>query len=143
MLNGFIVLQPGGVPLYSKIVGMDLKVNTILLGGFFSAIQSFAHELSYGEKSFIKEMNMKNFIILYRQLEDFTFIGISFQDANIKNAQIILEYLILIFISKYRNVFRIKETMDLTTFETFDELFQKFHNSKEKELRKWLQKEYL
>ena len=63
-LNGFIVLNNGGVPLYSKFIDIDLTIDSLLLGGFFSAIQSFVKELDDTRDSFINEMQVHQIIFL-------------------------------------------------------------------------------
>ena len=123
-------------------MGVDIKVNTILLGGLISALQSFATEFVRDDESYIKEMSMQNLNLSYRMIEDLLFIGICSNEANIKHSQLILEYLILVFLSKYRKILKYNPNPDISEFEAFDEFFLRYCKSKEKELKKWLQKEF-
>ncbi len=55
-LNGFIVLNNEGLPLYSKMLGLDIKLDTKLLGMFYKAIQNFAKEIDGKEDSYIRKV---------------------------------------------------------------------------------------
>ena len=140
-INGFIVLDIGGVPIYSKIIDLDIKLNEILLGGFVSAIQTFAKEITSDVDSFIREMKLEKITLLYRQMEIGTFIGLTNQESKIKALQINLEYMILAFLLKFQEILKAKKELDLTTFEKFDKSFLKFRSAKEKELKRWIQEE--
>jgi len=134
-------LDESGVPLYSNIVEIDFKVDSILLGGLFTAIQSFAYEVC--QQSYINKMQMKNLFFYYRTIDSLIFIGISTDDKNTENSQMILEYLILAFLSRYRT--RLKDEfhlIDMTIFNDYDLYFFQYRNSKEKNLKKWLKEEY-
>ncbi len=141
ILNGFLVLDPSGIPIYSKTTALDLKLDTVLIGGFLSAVQSFARELSDDHDSYIKEMKVQNLSILYRQLEMATFIGITKDIADYKGAQVILEHMILAFLSKFRDILKSGDLSEISQFNSFDDVFLKFCTSKEKVLEKWVQKE--
>jgi len=140
-INGFIVLDIGGVPIYSKIIDLDIKLNEILLGGFVSAIQTFAKEIISDVDSYIREMKLEKIVLLYRQMEIGTFIGLINQESKIKALQINLEYMILAFLLKFQDILKSKKELDLTAFEKFDKSFLKFRSAKEKELKRWIQEE--
>ena len=131
-----------GVPLYSNIVEVDFKVDSILLGGLFTAIQNFAYEVC--QQSYINKMQMQNLFFYYRTIESLIFIGISTNDKNTENSQMILEYLILAFLSRYRTHLKGElHLIDLSIFSEYDLYFFKYRNSKEKNLKKWLKEEYI
>ncbi|TFG23219.1 MAG: hypothetical protein EU529_08135 [Promethearchaeota archaeon] len=138
-INGFIVLDIGGVPIYSKIIELDIKLNEILLGGFVSAIQSFAKKIISDVDSYIREMKLEKITLLYRQMEIGTFIGLINQESKIKALQINLEYMILAFLLKFHDLLKSKKELDLSVFEKFDKSFLKFRSAKEKELKRWIQ----
>jgi len=141
-LNAFVVLKMGGVPIYSKIIDENIKLNSILLSGLVSAVQSFAHEITKREESYIKEMKMENLIFSYRIIEDFIFVGASSSEENIKQSKTALEYLILAFLTRYRKILRYEAFPEFYDFEEFDNFFLKYRDKREKELKKWLQKEF-
>ncbi|MBN1217114.1 MAG: hypothetical protein JXA99_16965 [Candidatus Lokiarchaeota archaeon] len=139
-LNGFIVLNNGGIPLYSKFIDIDLTIDSLLLGGFFSAIQTFVKELDDTKESFINEMQVHQIIFLYREIESLLFVGIKNSKEDFKSTLIVFEYMIWIFISKYQNTLKKNDT-EVSLFNSFDDLFIKYRTSKEKDLKKLLLKE--
>lgn len=127
--------------MYSNIIEVDFKIDSILLGGLFTAIQNFAYEVC--QQSYINKMQMQNLFFYYRTIDSLIFIGISTNDKNTENSQMILEYLILAFLSKYRT--RLKDEfhlIDLSIFTEYDTYFFQYRNGKEKNLKKWLKEEY-
>jgi len=141
-LDGFIVLTKGGIPLYSKTAEMDLTVNTVLLGGFLTAIQTFAHELDDSKDTYIRELKMQNFNLMYRQVDIGTFLGIANPNVKFKSAEMLLEYLILIFLSRFRTILIEDDTPDINQFNVFDDTFLKLRSWKEKNIKKWFEKEF-
>ncbi len=123
------------------MTAINFKVDTNLMGGFLTAVQIFVQGLIDDSESYIKVMTIQNITILYRQLEIATFIGISGNSSDVKSAQVILEYMILIFLSKFRNIIKSGVLSEVSQFKLFDDLFLKFCTSKEKYLNKWVQKE--
>ena len=63
-LNGLFVLDRSGIPIYTKILDVDLKLDPLLISSFLSAIQSFAMEFDKTPESYIKELNMQHFKII-------------------------------------------------------------------------------
>lgn len=142
-LNGFIVMDKGGVPIYSKVVDMDLQVDTALLSGFLTAIQCFAHEID-DKTSYIQELKMKNFNLMYREIELGTFLGIAGMRASYKVAEAALEHLILSFLSRYRSILISEKVNELNQFMPFDEEFLKYISfKKEKDIKKYFEKNTL
>lgn len=141
-LDGFIVLNKGGVPLYSKVAGMEISVDTVLLGGFLTAIQTFAKEIDDNKDSYIRELKMHNFNLMYRQVDIGTFLGITNPKVNFKTSEMLLEYLILIFLSKFRSILIEDEIPDINQFNSFDEIFLNLRGQKEKSIKKWFEKEF-
>jgi len=138
-LNGLFVLDQGGIPIYTKIIDVELKLDPLLISSFLSAIQSFAMEIENTPESYIKELSMQNFKIIFRQFELLTFIGLIDQKTNIKAAQLILEYMIWAFLSKFRYKLLDCDTSETSQFQIFDNSFLKYRGAKEKELIKWLE----
>lgn len=134
-LNGLIVLDSEGNLLYSKIVKKDLKLNIESLKEFFSTLQSFTKELDTYSRSCFEYMKIKDFIIIYRQIEFGTFIGITDEISDLRRTEIILEYLILAFLSKFRSVLLQKDILDHSQFSIFDDFFLNYRSSKEKKLK--------
>lgn len=88
-------------------------------------------------------MQMQNLFFYYRTIESLIFIGISTDDKNTENSQMILEYLILAFLSRYRDYLKEEfHLIDLTIFSEYDFYFSQYRKSKEKNLKKWLKEEY-
>jgi len=142
-LNGLVVLDKAGISIYSKIVDITLKKDPLLIGGFLTAMQSFSKHMTGNQhETGIQELQMKNFKIKYRQFKYLTFIGIIDQTSNIKTAEIILEYMIWAFLSKFRLNLQEELIVETTGFEKFDEFFEKFKDSKEKELKKWVENNF-
>ena len=138
-LNGLFVWDQGGIPIYTKTIDVDLKLDPLLISSFLSAIQSFAMEIENTPESYIKELSMQNFKIIFRQFELLTFIGLIDQKTNIKAAQLILEYMIWAFLSKFRYKLLDCDTSETSQFQIFDNYFLKYRGAKEKELIKWLE----
>jgi hypothetical protein len=65
-IQEFMVLTPGGVPIFHHSVGSTKKLDE-LLSGFLSAINSFASE--FGEKS-VQSLSFEGSEIMYEQSED-------------------------------------------------------------------------
>lgn len=141
VLYGLIVVNPGGVTLYSKIVGIDLELDSDLIGTFLSAIQSFAKRFEKDDQSCIEEIIFNNFKIKFRQFETITFIGLVNPESDSTTAELILEYLISAFLSKFKKFLSKKKLSVITPkyYLNFDNFFEKHRNSNEKELKKWLE----
>jgi len=137
-LNGIIVFNQGGINFYSKIVEIELKLNPVLISGFLSAIQTFAQGFQQNQESNFRQINMQDFNIIFRKFKYITFLGITKQNTNIKATEVILEYMIWAFLSKFRHLIPNKKFVNFSNFRSFDDLFLKYRSSKEKELKKWL-----
>ncbi len=135
-LNGFIVMDTGGAPIYCNLLYTKLAVDPALITGFLSAVQSFSKQLSADAGSGISEMTMHNMKILYRNLENYNFIGLVDPNDNMKSVEPIMEHLICIFLGKYRKLLRGNQIQDLSTFSGFDLFFEKWRLAKEKDLQK-------
>lgn len=133
-------MDSGGASIYSKIVGIDIKLDPALMGGFLTAIQSFAKEINDSKESYIKEMSLQNMRMMYRQFEHITFVGIIDPKSNPKASELILEYMIWAFLLKFKMTLKYDDLKELSQFSEFDGFFEKFRNSKEKDLQKWLEK---
>jgi len=140
-LNGLFVLDRSGIPIYTKILDVDLKLDPLLISSFLSAIQSFAMEFDKTPESYIKELNMQHFKIIFRQFEFLTFIGLIDQKTNLKAAHLILEYMIWAFLSKFRYKLLNFDLSEISQFQIFDNYFLKYRGAKEKELIKWLEQD--
>ncbi len=138
-INGFIVMDQGGIAIYSNTVGMNMALDPLLVGGFLNAIQSFAREFDGSKESYIKELTMQNVRIMYRQIEFMTFVGMVDQKADSKTSELILEYLILAFLSKFRGCLKENALLETSQFCAFNEAFEQHRDSKEKDLKKWLE----
>jgi hypothetical protein len=135
-LNGFIVMDMGGCPIYCNVHYTKLAVEPALITGFLSAVQTFSKQLMSDAGNGISEMTMHNMKILYRNLENYNFIGLVDPNDNIKSVEPVMEHLICIFLAKYRKHLRAGEIHDLTAFSGFDLFFEKWRLAKEKELQK-------
>ncbi|MHA2008315.1 MAG: hypothetical protein ACXABO_11815 [Promethearchaeota archaeon] len=139
-LDGLIVIDTGGIPIFSKMIGIDTKAQMTLISGFLSAIQTFAKSINDNGEYSIKQMDLQNFKVMYRNIEGKTFVGIVNQSKNIKEADIIFEYMIWGFLSKYRELLKPDAVYKPSVFNEFESLFEKFRASSEKKLKKWIQK---
>jgi hypothetical protein len=139
-LHGLIVLESGGTPIYSKIVGINIKLDPALMGGFLTAIQTFAKEIDDTNESPIREMSLPNMRMMYRQFDYITFIGIIDPTSNPKASELILEYMIWAFLLKFKMTLKQDDLKELSQFSQFDTFFEQFRNSKEKDLQKWIEK---
>lgn len=137
-LSGFLVLSQGGPPIYSNIVNFDKQIDPFLFGGLFTAIQTFAKKASGNDHYNINEMVFYDYKIKYRLFDKLTFVGIIEQEGDPKMAEMVLEYMIWAFLSKYRISLQANITFDLRQFQDFDAFFVEYRNSKEKELQKGL-----
>ncbi len=129
-----LVMDRSSAPIYSKFLDPNFNMDPAMMAGLMSAIQMFASEISTGS---IKEFAMQNMKILYRQIEGFTFLGLVDNDNKIKHIDLILEYIIWVFLAKYKGQLAIPNAIhDLEAFRSFDEVFLQFQSAKEKELQR-------
>lgn len=136
-LNGLIVIDQAGTPLYSNLHYTKLGMQPALIAGFISAIQTFSTQLSADSSSGISEMTMQNIKLLYRHLESYTFVGLIDPNNKIKDIEPILENIICAFLAKYHK-YLCEETMqDTSKFQNFDLFFEKWRAAKEKDLAKY------
>lgn len=141
-MNGFIVLNEGGSTLYYKIVDYQFDCDPTILGPLLEAIQIFARNLDTTKNVNIEEMVILGRKLKYRHFENFNFIGILDQNTPSKNADIVLEYMIWAFLSRFRLILEeSKEIFETTHFKKFDNTFLKYRIAKEKKLKKWLEKQ--
>ena len=113
VLYGLIVLKRGGLTIYSKIAGIDLELNSVLIGGFLSAIQSFAEKFDKNKQSYIEELVLHNCRIIFRKFDIITFIGIFDPESDSATAELILEYIISAFLSKFKKLLSKKKNLML------------------------------
>nr|MDO8116137.1 hypothetical protein [Candidatus Sigynarchaeota archaeon] len=116
-----------------------LAVDPALIAGFLSAVQSFAKQLVSDAGSGISEMTMQNMKILYRNIENYNFIGLVEPNDSLKSVEPIMEHLICIFLGKFRKILRGGQIQDLSHFSSFDLFFEKWRLSKEKDLQKFIE----
>jgi hypothetical protein len=135
-LNGFIVMDAGGAPIYCNVHYTKLAVDPALITGFLSAVQTFAKQLVSDAGAGISEMTMHNMKILYRNLENYNFIGLVDPADNLKTVEPIVEHLICIFLGKYRKHLYGGQIHDQSHFSSFDLFFEKWRLAKEKDLQK-------
>ncbi|MEX2684403.1 MAG: hypothetical protein Q6373_022725 [Candidatus Sigynarchaeota archaeon] len=135
-LNGFIVMDAGGAPIYCNVHYTKLAVEPTLIAGFLSAVQTFAKQLVSDAGSGISEMTMQNMKILYRNIENYNFIGLVESDDSLKSVEPVMEHLICIFLGKFRNILRSGQIQDISHFTSFDLFFEKWRLAKEKDLQK-------
>jgi hypothetical protein len=136
-LNGFIVMAPGGTPIYSDISATKLAIEPTLIAAFLSAIQSFSRQLTADSAGGINEMTMHDMKILYRYMEGYTFIGIVNSSDKIKDIEPVMEYIICAFLAKYRKQLQTGQMHDTSEFSGFDAFFEKWRKGKEKDLQRW------
>lgn len=139
-MNGFIVMDQGGAPLYSNVHYTKLAVDPALIAGFLSAIQSFSKQITSDAGSGINEMTLHNIKILYRGMETYTFIGLVDSNDKIKDIEPIMENMICAFLAKFRKQLREAAIQNTSLFSSFDLFFEKWRAAKEKELQKWCEK---
>ncbi|MFX1338687.1 MAG: hypothetical protein ACFFDK_08765 [Promethearchaeota archaeon] len=141
-LNGFIVLNEGGSTIYSKIVDDQFDFDPILIGPLLEAIQIFARNLDNTKNLGIEEMVILGNKLKYRHFENFNFIGIIDPKTQSKAVDLVFEYIIWAFLSKFRSIFEESERIFETThFKEFDDIFLRYRIAKEKKLKKWLEKQ--
>jgi hypothetical protein len=141
-LYGFIVLNEGGSTIYSKIVNDQLDWDPVLFGPLLEAIQIFARNLDPTKNLDIEEMVILGSKLQYRHFENLNFIGILDSKTATKTADIVLEYMIWAFLSRFRSILeKGKEVFETTHFKDFDDIFLKYRIAKEKKLKKWLEKQ--
>jgi hypothetical protein len=136
-LNGLIVMDQGGVPLYSNLHYTKLAIQPALVAGFLSAIQTFSTQLSSDSTAGISEMTMQNIKLLYRNIEKYLFVGLIDPNDKIKDIEPILENMICAFLAKYHKYLCVDQMQDSSVFSSFDLFFEKWRGAKEKDLAKW------
>jgi len=136
-LNGFIVMAPGGTPIYSNVAATKLAIEPALLAGFLSAIQAFSRQLTSDASGGISEMSMHDLKILYRNIEGYSFIGLVDSNDKVKEIESMMEYIICAFLAQFRKQLHDHQIYDITEFSGFDEFFNKWRRGKEKDLQKW------
>jgi hypothetical protein len=140
-LKGFMVLNEGGSTIFSKFVDLKFNADPEIFGPLLEAIQIFSRNLDPNRNYGIEELVVFGEKLLYRQFENLTFIGIIDPKISSKMGDIILEYMICAFLSYFRPI--LEESKDIfisSDFKEFDDLFLKYRNAKEKNLKKWIQK---
>ena len=141
-MNGFIVLNEGGSTIYSKIVDDQLDWDPVLFGPLLEAIQIFARNLDTTKNLGIEEMVILGRKLKYRHFENLNFIGIIDSKTPSKAADIVLEYMIWAFLVKFPSILKEgKKIYETTHFKEFDDIFLKYRIAKEKNLKKWLEKQ--
>jgi hypothetical protein len=111
-------------------------VDPALITGFLSAVQTFSKQLVSDAGAGISEMTMHNMKILYRNLENYNFIGLVDPTDTIKSVEFVMEHIICIFLGKYRKHLRGGQIQDMSAFSGFDLFFEKWRLAKEKDLQK-------
>ncbi len=141
VLNGLIIIDESGLTLYCNTIGLKgFNLDPFLIGGFLTAVQTFAKEFDPNKKSYIREMSMQDNKFLYRKIENYNFVGIVDKKSSLKTSETILEYMIWCFLSLNRKYLKDKnELVDLAELGNFDDCFLQHRSSKEKDLHKWLQ----
>jgi hypothetical protein len=139
-LNGFIVMAPGGIPMYSNLSATKLAIEPTLIAGFLSAVQSFSLQLTTDSVDGINEMTIHDMRILYRYMEGFTFIGIVDATDKKKDIESVMEYIICGFLARYRTQLKDAQIHEMSAFSGFDAFFEKWRKAKEKELQKWCER---
>lgn len=135
-LNGFIVMDAGGIPIYCNVHYTKLAVDTTLITGFLSAVQTFSKQIIADAGAGISEMTLHSMKILYRCLENYNFIGIVDPSDSIKTIEPTMEHLICIFLAKYRKHLNSGQIQEMSRFSSFDLFFEKWRLAKEKDLQK-------
>ncbi|MCE7742245.1 MAG: tetratricopeptide repeat protein [Candidatus Heimdallarchaeota archaeon] len=76
-----ILLNEGGVPLFSQQFGTGKKVNQILLSGFLSAINNIVQEV-FSTKGSLRRIEHQNYLLIFQNIENiivcYAFKGSSF-----------------------------------------------------------------
>lgn len=133
-LNGMLVMDKAGSPVYSKFLDPSLKMEPAMIAGLMSAIQMFASGISSGS---INEFTMQDKRVLYRQMDGITFIGFVDGASKVKHVDLILEYLIWVFLATFKKRLAAPEALhNLAEFEGFDQIFLQYREAKEKELHR-------
>ncbi|MBN2153844.1 MAG: hypothetical protein JW839_20470 [Candidatus Lokiarchaeota archaeon] len=138
-LNGFIVMDAGGAPIYCNVHYTKLAVDPALITGFLSAVQSFSKQLMDDAGSGISEMTMHNMKILYRNLDNYNFIGLVEANDSLKSVEPIMEHLICIFLAKYRKYLHGGQIIEMSALSGFNLFFEKWRLAKEKDLQKFIE----
>ncbi len=136
-LNGLIVTNPIGTPIYANVSGTKLDEDTTLVDGFLAAIRSTSSQFITSSSLGIEEMVLKNFKILYRHLDLCTFIGIFDLRDTFRNAEPAMEFIVYAFLAKYRKHVHGEEAYSISTFLDFDTFLNGWRNAKDKDMRKW------
>ncbi len=133
-MNGLIVTNPIGIPIYANVSGTRLDEDTSLVDGFLKAIRGTSDQFISTSCDDIQEMVLKSFKILYRHLAPCTFIGIFDARDTLKSVEPVMEFIIYAFLARYRKHVRGEEAYCISTFLDFDSFLGGWRNAKEKDL---------
>jgi hypothetical protein len=140
-LNGLIVMDTGGVPIYCNVRHTKLAVDPALITGFLSAVQAFSKQLVSDAGAGITEMSLHDMKILYRNLVNYNFICLIDPSDAARSIETVMEYLVCMFLARFREHL-VDNCMlhDLAAFSSFDPVFEKWRGAKEKDLQKIVEK---
>ena len=134
-IDEFWIVSWDGIPLYSY--SPSEKLNQNLIGGFFSAIQAFAKEMTQGfGKEYVKSLSIGKFNYIFLSNHSFQLFFISKSNKKVKEKQISkhLKTIEKMFLEKYESVLTNFDG-DVTSFGDFNYEFQNYFNDNFRSLK--------
>jgi hypothetical protein len=141
-LRGFIVMMGAGIPVYANVTGTVLDADPSLVKNFLLAIQALARQLSVSSGIEIKEMLVNNLKVLYRSIDNTTFIGMFDQRDSLKNSEPVMEGIISTFLALYRDKIKGDQAFTPSMFFKFDDIVEKLRTISEKDILRWAEKSF-
>lgn len=134
-IDEFWIISWDGIPLYS--FSPSKKLNNNYIGGFFSAIQTFAKEISDGlGKEYVKALSLGKFNYNFLSNQEFKLYFISKSRKKIKEKQISKHLKVIeeMFLDKYKNNL-VNFSGDVTPFSGFNFEFKSYFDDNFKSLK--------
>ncbi len=141
-LRGFIVMMGAGIPVYANVTGTALDADPSLVKNFLLAIQALAQQLSDSSGIDIKEMLVNDLKVLYRHINNATFIGLFSQRDNLRNSEPVIESLIATFLVMHRDKLKGDQVFTPSMFFKFDDIMEKWRIASEKDIIRWAENSY-
>lgn len=120
MIKSFMIISKSGLPLYTRGMKKELEFDQTLVGGFLSAVQSFAESIS---KSCIDKLNFRENTFFYSTKDDIMSIVVADSACDEVENRIyhaIAERLGRIFIESYNQEILDNWNGNLEFFKSFD-----------------------
>ena len=148
MIKGLLVIQQGGIPVYSFMQEKTTDEQELFISSFVTAIQSFAKMVMSREEDGVLRVVMPHAVFVFRILtlhnekqKDVQYCFALLADSEKKGEDLpeMLEYLMVCFLAhesgRFNKELR-KTSQDLVVYKAFDEFMKGFLRSDWKTVRK-------